>query len=112
MCPEPRVTKGGEDSLLAARPGHQPGHRVALSGSELRREGDAREGRGRKVAARTVRGTCIRRTATHATAEGHTHWHACGEGQRARGGARNPLQKSSSHLSPGKRCLGQRRRAP
>ena len=43
----PRVAKGGEDSLLAARPGHQPGYRVALSGSELRREGDAREGRGR-----------------------------------------------------------------
>ena len=34
--------------------------------------------------------------------EGHTHWHACGEGKRAGGGARNPLQKSSSHLSPGK----------
>ena len=43
----PRVAKGGVDSLLAARPGHQPGYRVALSGSELRREGDAREGRGR-----------------------------------------------------------------
>ena len=41
------MAKGGEDSLLAARPGHQPGYRVALSGSELRREGDAREGRGR-----------------------------------------------------------------
>eukprot|EP00964_Phaeocystis_antarctica_P047555 scaffold27517_cov61-Phaeocystis_antarctica.AAC.2 len=99
----PRVAKGGEDSLLAARPGHQPGYRVALSGSELRREGDAREPRA-GAAARTVRGTCIRRTATHATGEGHTHWHTCGEGQRARGGARNPLQKSSSHLSPGKRC--------
>ena len=41
------MAKGREDSLLAARPGHQPGYRVALSGSELRREGDAREGRGR-----------------------------------------------------------------
>ena len=39
--------KGSEDSLLAARPGYQPGYRVALSGSELRREGDACEGRGR-----------------------------------------------------------------
>ena len=26
----PRVAKGCEDSLLAARPGHQPGYRVAL----------------------------------------------------------------------------------
>ena len=43
----PIVAKGGEDSLLAARPGHRPGYRVALSGSELRREGDACEGRGR-----------------------------------------------------------------
>ena len=41
------MAKGSEDSLLAARPGYQPGYRVALSGSELRREGDAREGRGR-----------------------------------------------------------------
>eukprot|EP00964_Phaeocystis_antarctica_P129419 scaffold93266_cov59-Phaeocystis_antarctica.AAC.1 len=66
--------------------------------------GRAMPARGAGAAARTVRGTCIHRTATHATGEGHTHWHACGEGQRARGGARNPLQKSSSHLSPGKRC--------
>ena len=44
---EVHCDKGGEDSLLAARPGHQPGYCVALSGSELRREGDAREGRGR-----------------------------------------------------------------
>eukprot|EP00964_Phaeocystis_antarctica_P022851 scaffold12758_cov45-Phaeocystis_antarctica.AAC.1 len=29
---------------------------------------------------------------------------ARGMGRRARGGARNPLQKSSSHLSPGERC--------
>eukprot|EP00964_Phaeocystis_antarctica_P051218 scaffold29867_cov43-Phaeocystis_antarctica.AAC.3 len=65
------------------------------------------------AAARTVRGTCIRRTATHATGEGHTHWHACGEGKWAGGGAQNPLQKSSSHLSPGKRCGATvRRRAP
>ena len=34
----------------------------------------------------------------------HALWHACGEGKRARGEARNPLQKSSSPLSPGKRC--------
>eukprot|EP00964_Phaeocystis_antarctica_P104180 scaffold69321_cov73-Phaeocystis_antarctica.AAC.1 len=62
--------------------------------------GRAMPARGAGAAARTVRGTCIRRTATHATGEGHTHWHACGEGKRARGGARNPLQKSSSLLSP------------
>eukprot|EP00964_Phaeocystis_antarctica_P063092 scaffold37841_cov54-Phaeocystis_antarctica.AAC.2 len=27
----PRVAKSGEDSLLGARPGHQPGYRVASS---------------------------------------------------------------------------------
>eukprot|EP00964_Phaeocystis_antarctica_P053102 scaffold31129_cov59-Phaeocystis_antarctica.AAC.2 len=98
-----RAAWGGEDSLLATRPGHQPGYRVALSGSELRREGDAREGRGRG-------GTdCV----------GNLHTPGCdardGGGPHALaprvervngpvGGSRNPLQKSSSHLSPGKRC--------
>ena len=49
-------------------------YRVALSGSELRREGDAREGRGRG-GTDCVGNLHVRRAATHATGEGHTHWH-------------------------------------
>ena len=60
--------------------------------------------RGAGAAARTVWGTCIRRAATHATGEGHTHWHRVWRGYTGPWGSRNPLQKSSSHLSPGKRC--------
>eukprot|EP00964_Phaeocystis_antarctica_P047557 scaffold27518_cov66-Phaeocystis_antarctica.AAC.2 len=60
--------------------------------------------RGAGAAARTVWGTCIRRAATHAMREGHTHWHRVWRGYMGPWGSRNPLQKSSSHLSPGKRC--------
>ena len=66
--------------------------------------GRAMPARGAGAAARTVWGTCIRRAATHATGEGHTHWHRVWRGYTGPWGSRNPLQKSSSHLSPGKRC--------
>eukprot|EP00964_Phaeocystis_antarctica_P025713 scaffold14478_cov73-Phaeocystis_antarctica.AAC.1 len=67
--------------------------------------------RGAGAAARTVWATCIRRAATHATGEGHTHWHACGEGKRARGGAEIPY-KNPPHTSVLVRGVRQRRRAP
>ena len=69
----PLVAKGGEDRLLAARPGYQPGYRVTLSGSELRREGDACEGRGRgrtDCAGHLHTPDCDARDG-----EGHTQWH-------------------------------------
>ena len=72
------MAKGSEDSLLAARPGYQPGYRVALSGSELRREGDACEGRGRGGA--DCAGHLHTPDCDARDGEGHTHWHACGEG--------------------------------
>ena len=37
--------------------------------------GRAMPARGAGAAARTVWGSYIRRAATHATGEGHTHWH-------------------------------------
>ena len=76
------MAKGSEDSLLAARPGYQayqPGYLVALSGAELRREGDACEGHGRggtDCAGHLHTPDCDARDG-----EGHAHWHACGEGK-------------------------------
>ena len=73
------MAEGGENSLLAARPGYQPGYRVALSGSELRREGDACEGRGRSGT--DCAGLLHTPDCDARNGEGHTHLHACGEGE-------------------------------
>ena len=44
--------------------------------------------------------------------EGHTHWHACGEGKRGRGGEPEIRSKNPPHTSVLVRGVGQRRRAP
>ena len=50
--------------------------RVALSGSEPNREGDAREGRGR--GGTDCAGPLHTPDCDTRDGEGHTHWHACG----------------------------------
>eukprot|EP00964_Phaeocystis_antarctica_P021241 scaffold11776_cov63-Phaeocystis_antarctica.AAC.1 len=56
--------------------------------------------RGAGAAARTVWGTCMRRAATHATGEGHTHWHRVwkGPGKRCEATAQSALGRLFSSV--------------